>query len=94
MSTLTASALCPPAHDAHADDTHHQDYLLGSRAVGLGGAFTALGSDASGIFYNLLGSLMRAETPFQFRAIFTVLKLPLKKIYLLPWASLSSISKE
>ncbi|MEE2900782.1 MAG: hypothetical protein VYC39_00550 [Myxococcota bacterium] len=52
---MTASTLCPPANDAHADDTHHQDYPLGSRAVGLGGAFTALGSDASGIFYNPAG---------------------------------------
>jgi len=52
---LAASTLCPTANDAHADDTHHQDYPLGSRAVGLGGAFTALGSDASGIFYNPAG---------------------------------------
>jgi hypothetical protein len=40
---------------SRADDTHYQDYPLGSRAVGLGGAFGAIGSDASGIFYNPAG---------------------------------------
>lgn len=38
-----------------ADDTHYHDYPLGGRAVGLGGAFVALASDPSGIFYNPAG---------------------------------------
>lgn len=40
---------------AFADDTHYQDYPLGGRAVGLGGAFGAIANDASGIFYNPAG---------------------------------------
>lgn len=40
---------------ASADDTHYRDYPLGGRAVGLGGAFTALADDPSGIYYNPAG---------------------------------------
>lgn len=40
---------------ARADDTHHQDYPIGGRSLGLGGAFTALSDDPSGIFYNPAG---------------------------------------
>ncbi len=43
------------AAPARADDTHYQDYPLGGRAVGLGGAFTALADDPSGVFYNPAG---------------------------------------
>lgn len=40
---------------ARADDTHYHDYPLGGRAVGLGGAFVALASDPSGLYYNPAG---------------------------------------
>lgn len=40
---------------ARADDTHYQNYLTGGRSVGLGGAFTALGNDPSGLVYNPAG---------------------------------------
>ena len=40
---------------AWADDTHYHDYPLGGRAVGLGGAFVALASDPSGLYYNPAG---------------------------------------
>jgi len=43
------------SNSARADDTHYQDYPLGGRAVGLGGAFGAISNDASGIFYNPAG---------------------------------------
>lgn len=43
------------AIDARADDTHYQDYPLGGRSVGLGGAFTAISDDPSGIFFNPAG---------------------------------------
>ncbi len=46
---LAASAV------AHADDTHYQDYPLGGRAVGLGGAYAAIADDPSGIFFNPAG---------------------------------------
>lgn len=37
---------------AWADDTNFRPYLLGSRAAGMGGAFTALADDGSGAYYN------------------------------------------
>jgi hypothetical protein len=40
---------------ARADDTHYQDYPIGGRAVGLGGAFTAISDDPSGIYFNPAG---------------------------------------
>ncbi|MCC6751139.1 MAG: hypothetical protein IT371_26025 [Deltaproteobacteria bacterium] len=50
-------ALAPAAR---ADDNHYQNYLMGDRAAGLGGAFTALSDDGSGIYYNPAG-LAEAE---------------------------------
>ena len=38
-----------------ADDTHYQHYPVGGRAIGLGGAFTALASDPTGVFFNPAG---------------------------------------
>ncbi len=40
---------------AIGDDTHYVDFPIGGRAVGLGGAFTALANDPSGVFYNPAG---------------------------------------
>ncbi len=40
---------------AKADDTHYQDFLVGGRAIGIGGAFTALSDDSSGAYYNPAG---------------------------------------
>ena len=48
-----------------ADDTHYQDYPLGGRAVGLGGAFVALGDDPSGIMYNPAGIVDATKTSVQ-----------------------------
>jgi hypothetical protein len=39
----------------YADDTHYQDYVLGGRSVGLGGAYTALSDDPSGVYFNPAG---------------------------------------
>ncbi|MCK6551702.1 hypothetical protein L6R52_38065 [Myxococcota bacterium] len=50
---------------AVADDTHYQDYPLGGRAVGLGGAFVALGDDPSGIVYNPAGIVDATKTSVQ-----------------------------
>lgn len=50
---LAASFLA--AASAQANDTNYQNYLVGERALGLGGAFTALADDASGAFYNPAG---------------------------------------
>ena len=51
---ISALLLCAPA-PARADDNHYQDYLVGDRAMGLGGAFTAISDDSSGAYYNPAG---------------------------------------
>ena len=38
-----------------ADQFHYANFIIGERAMGLGGAFTAVADDASGIFYNPAG---------------------------------------
>ena len=40
---------------AIADEYHYNNTLIGDRAVGLGGAYTAISDDASGLFYNPAG---------------------------------------
>lgn len=35
-----------------AGDSNYQNFVIGGRAMGLGGAFTGLANDASGLFYN------------------------------------------
>jgi long-chain fatty acid transport protein len=40
---------------ALADDGRYQDYPIGSRAMVLGGAFTAIADDPSGLYYNPAG---------------------------------------
>lgn len=55
-AALTLS--CP--RSALADDSHYQSILVGDRATGLGGAFTALSDDSSGVYYNPAGL---AEAP-------------------------------
>jgi len=38
-----------------ADDLHYNNLLIGDRASGLGGAYTAISDDASGMYYNPAG---------------------------------------
>ena len=40
------------ASAARADDVNFRPYIVGSRAAGMGGAFTALSDDGSGPYYN------------------------------------------
>lgn len=40
------------AAPARADDSNFRPYLIGARAAGMGGAFTALADDGSGPYYN------------------------------------------
>src|SRR5215475_4137880 len=40
------------AQAARADDANFRPYIVGSRAAGMGGAFTALADDGSGPYYN------------------------------------------
>lgn len=53
LAWVVVSLLCSPV--ARADEGRFQDYAVGARAMGLGGAFTAIADDASGIFYNPAG---------------------------------------
>ncbi|MFK7824105.1 MAG: hypothetical protein AB8G05_08110 [Oligoflexales bacterium] len=40
---------------AYADQFHYQNFLIGDRAIGLGGAYGAVSDDASGVYYNPAG---------------------------------------
>ena len=53
---------------ALADDTHYQNYLIGGRSVGLGGAFTALGNDPSGLVFNPAGMVDDVHTDISLAA--------------------------
>lgn len=50
---VVAAAL--PGVSAHADIFHYKNVLMGDRAMGMGGAFTAVADDASGLVYNPAG---------------------------------------
>ena len=52
---MGAFAVALVAQRARADDTHYQDYIVGGRAVGLGGAFVSIADDPSGFYYNPAG---------------------------------------
>ena len=61
---LLLSLSATPA--AHADsDAHYQDYLVGERAGGMGGAYTALANEASGAHYNPAGIVRPGSTIVQ-----------------------------
>jgi len=40
---------------AFADDLHYNNILVGDRAAGMGGAYTAVADDPSGLYYNPAG---------------------------------------
>jgi len=44
------------AHHAAADEYHYNDFLIGERAAGMGGAYTAISDDPSGLYYNPAGT--------------------------------------
>lgn len=50
--TLVSAGLTPAAL---ADQFHYNNVLIGPRATGLGGAFTGVSDDASGVYYNPAG---------------------------------------
>jgi len=52
VASLALSAASLGSGSARADDSNFRPYIVGSRAAGMGGAFTALADDGSGPFYN------------------------------------------
>ncbi len=60
MVILLFTALLLTAHSslltpAFADDLHYNNILVGDRAAGMGGAYTAISDDPSGLYYNPAG---------------------------------------
>ncbi|MDY7035416.1 MAG: aromatic hydrocarbon degradation protein, partial [Thermodesulfobacteriota bacterium] len=50
---ITVFCLCLVfVSDAFADDYHYVNMLVGDRATGLGGAYTAVSDDPAGCFFN------------------------------------------
>ncbi len=55
-----------PTGSARAgSDTHYQDLIIGERAAGMGGAFTALADEATGAYYNPAGIIAEHSTLIQ-----------------------------
>ncbi len=52
---LIVSALVSSGGAAVADDFHYTNLLVGDRASGMGGAYTAVSDDATGLYYNPAG---------------------------------------
>lgn len=48
----------------HADEFHYNNILIGDRASGMGGAYTAISDDASGLFYNPAGIVFVTDRNF------------------------------
>lgn len=53
---------------AYADDEHYQNFLTGGRAVTLGGAFTAIANDPSGLVFDPAGIVDDAHTDISLSA--------------------------
>lgn len=51
LLAVVAGCVAVPIH-GYADLFHYNNLLIGPRAIGLGGAFTALSDDPSGLYYN------------------------------------------
>jgi hypothetical protein len=64
-SSLVAGILSLPAI---ADDLHYQDFVVGDQAVALGGAYTAIASDPSGLYYNPAGIVDARNTSLSLSA--------------------------
>ena len=51
-------------HISLADEFHYNNILIGDRASGMGGAYTAISDDASGMFYNPAGIIYVTDRNF------------------------------
>lgn len=57
IMALTLFTICYSlfAMPAYADEYHYNNILIGDRAAGMGGAYTAISDDPSGLYYNPAG---------------------------------------
>lgn len=53
---ILSIALLGLCSNLYADQFHYKNFLIGDRAIGLGGAYTAISDDASGVYYNPAGT--------------------------------------
>jgi long-subunit fatty acid transport protein len=68
MRALTAALCLLASAAAFADEFHYKNVLVGERAAGLGGAFTAISDDPSAIYYNPAGLVFSLENYFSLTA--------------------------
>ncbi len=68
MRQLAALALLFVCRGALASDTNYQNYVSGGRSAGLGGAFTAISSDLSGLIFNPAGIVDDRHNDFSLSA--------------------------
>jgi len=81
MRTIIAATLLL-AVAAQADDSNYRNTLIGERAFGLAGTFTALADDSSGIFYNPAGIVDANKDSFSLSAsVYTLQNMTLKKAF-------------
>jgi long-chain fatty acid transport protein len=50
------------SQNQYADECHYNNILIGDRAAGLGGAYTAISDDPSGVYYNPAGIIFSKGT--------------------------------
>lgn len=56
LSVLGLALLLGWTPPASADEFHYRDILVGDRAAGMGGAYTAVSDDTAGLYYNPAGT--------------------------------------
>ncbi len=61
-SSVTIVLVLAFAGTASADDYHYRNFVIGDRASGMGGAYTAVSDDVSGLFYNPAGIMYSTGT--------------------------------
>ena len=64
LSKFAIIFLLSISSNAFADGYHYNNILIGDRASGMGGAYTAISDDASGLFYNPAGIVYVVDRNF------------------------------
>ena len=63
-------------------DNNYRDFLVGGRAIGLGGAFTATANDVTSLLYNPAGlSFVESTSASAFPPVFTVLNAEVSRSF-------------